>query len=112
MNVELHYRWTIKNILEQTTEIFADGFQVLDLIYLAAVIMRIIQLKGDLKGKGAVKKQIAIVVFTRFIQGTNLFTPEQSQEAAEFLVNSLPDVIDTLKTLSKSLQEKTKKWCC
>ena len=111
-DVEFNYRATIKNILQQTHDIFADGFQVMDLLSLTAVIMRIIQLEGDLKGKGSVKKDIAILVFTQFLRETNLFTPEQSQEAAKFLVNSLPNIIDTMKTLSRSIQEKTKKWCC
>ena len=111
-DVEFNYRWTIKNILEQTHDIFADGFQVLDLLSLTAVIMRIIQLEGDLKGKGSVKKDIAIVVFTRFLRETALFTPEHSQEAAKFLVNSLPNIIDTMKTLSKSIHQRAKKWCC
>ncbi len=102
----------VRGIYQEVHNIFADGFQVPDLLSLLAVVMRIIQEKPELRGRGSIKKEVAILVFEMVLKESGFFTAEQSREASRFLVNSLPTLIDTLKSLGKSIQKKSKKWCC
>ncbi len=104
---------TVSSVLKETHDLFADGFQLVDLLGLTAVIMKLLQMRKHLKGHGKLKKEIALLVFEKFIQSTDLFTPEQSKEASAFLVQGLPSVIDTMKELSKSIgaAAKFQCWC-
>ena len=104
---------TVSSVLKETHDLFADGFQLLDLLGLTAVIMKLIQMREHLKGHGKLKKEIALLVFEKFIYSTDLFTPEQAKEASAFLVQGLPTVIDSMKYLSKSIgaSARFKCWC-
>ena len=102
----------VRGIYEEVHTIFADGFQAPDLLSLLAVTMKIIQHKPEMRGRGSIKKEVAILVFEMVLKESGFFNAEQSKEASRFLVNSLPTLVDTLKSLGKSIQKKSKKWCC
>ena len=53
----------VRQIYNDVKTIFADGFQAPDLISLTGVIMDVLQHKPQMKGQGALKKEIAVLVF-------------------------------------------------
>ena len=102
----------VREISNEVRSVFADGFQIPDLLSILGVVMRVIQHKPEMKGKGALKKEVAILVFEMLLKETGWFTGEQAEEASRFLVYSLPTLIDSLKKISKSIRTKKKRcWC-
>ncbi len=99
----------VRSVYQEVYSIFADGFQAPDLIALTGVIMRILQAKPHLKGKGSAKKEAAIAVFSLFLHESGLFGEEESIQASRFIVSSLPTLIDTIKELSKDFKKRV---CC
>ena len=102
----------IKEVFAEAVAVFSDGFQAHDLIAIGGIIMRIVQMKEDFKGKGSLKKKIVLLVFEKIIVETGLFREAQAVEATKFLVGSLPTLIDEIKSISRTLAQKTSRWCC
>ena len=98
----------VREISNEVRSVFADGFQIPDLLSILGVVMRVIQHKPEMKGKGALKKEVAILVFEMLLKETGWFTGEQAEEASRFLVYSLPTLIDSLKKYPRVSEQKQK----
>ena len=107
----------IKEIYEDTLNIVRDGFQYNDFILTIGIIMRLCQHRQDLKGKGPQKKEIALGVFKLFVTESGLLSDSEAEAAGTFILSTLPNLIDTLKNISKdiadaALQTKNRLcWC-
>ena len=95
----------VNEIYEDALDIIRDGFQPNDFILTIGIIMRLCQLRQDLKGKGAQKKEIATSVFKLFVTKSGLLSASEAEMAATFILTTLPSLIDTLKTISKDIAE-------
>ena len=106
----------VSEIYEDAISIVRDGFQYNDFILTIGVIMRLCQLRQDLKGKGSEKKKIVISVFKLFATESGLLSASEAEMAATFVVTTLPTLIDTLKTISKDIASTMivtkKRLCC
>ena len=106
----------VREIYEDALSIVRDGFQYNDFILTIGIIMRLCQLRQDLKGKGSQKKKIAISVFKLFAAESGLLSASEAEMAATFIVTTLPTLIDTLKTISKDIASTMivtkKRLCC
>lgn len=104
----------ISDIIEEIEEIVGDGIQWrTDLISLTGLIMRLVQSKKELKGKGVQKKRAVEMVLQALLE-KSFFNEEQAILVSTFILDTMPLVIDTLKGLARSIAEvsgvKTK--CC
>jgi len=105
----------VKEIYEDTLNIVRDGFQYADFISTLGIIMRLCQLRQDLKGKGPQKKDIAMTVFKLFVTESGLLSDSEAETAGTFILTTLPNLIDTLKSISKDIADaavQAKKQCC
>lgn len=105
----------VQEIYGDTIRMLDDGFQYEDFVVTLGIIMRICQLREDLRGRGPQKKEIAISVFKLFATESGLLTAAQAQAASTFLLVTVPSLIDTLKSISKDIAEAaagSKKWRC
>ena len=106
----------VKEIYEDTINIVRDGFQYHDFILTLGIIMRLCQLRKDLKGKGPQKKEIALTVFKLFVTESGLLSDSEAEVAGTFILTTLPSLIDTLKSISKDIADSMvntkKRLCC
>ena len=106
----------IKEIYEDTLNIVRDGFQYNDFILTLGIIMRLCQLRQDLKGKGAEKKSNVMTVFKQFVTESGLLSDSEAEMAGTFILTTLPSLIDTLKTISKDIASAVSgtknRFCC
>ena len=107
----------VKEIYADTLNIVSDGFQYTDFVLTLGIIMRLCQLRQDLKGKGPQKKEIVLSVFKMFATESGLLSGKEAEMAGTFILTTLPSLIDTLKSISKDIADaavQTKKrlcWC-
>ena len=64
----------VNEIYEDALDIIRDGFQPNDFILTIGIIMRLCQLRQDLRGKGPKKKEIAMNVFKLFVTKSGLLS--------------------------------------
>ena len=106
----------VKEIYEDTLDIVRDGFQYTDFISVIGIIMRLCQLRHDLKGQGAKKKSVAMAVFKLFATESGLLSDSEAEMAGTFVLPTLPTLIDTLKSISNDIAAATlhakKRVCC
>ena len=105
----------VNEIYEDALDIIRDGFQPNDFILTIGIIMRLCQLRQDLRGKGPKKKEIAMNVFKLFVTKSGLLSDSEAEMAGTFILTTLPTLIDTLKTISKDIASAvsgTKKHLC
>lgn len=105
----------VKEIYEDTLDIVRDGFQYTDFILTLGIIMRLCQLRQDLKGKGAQKKSVAMAVFKLFATESGLLSDSEAEMAGTFVLTTLPTLIDTLKSISNDIAatiHAKKRICC
>jgi len=106
----------VKEIYKDTLDIVRDGFQYNDFILTLGIIMRLCQLRQDLKGKGAEKKSIVMTVFKLFVTESGLLSDSEADTAGTFILTTLPNLIDTLKSISRDIADATiqakKRFCC
>jgi len=105
----------VSEIYEDALRIVRDGFQYNDFILTIGIIMRLCQLRQDLKGKGSQKKEIAMSVFKLLVTESGLLSDSEAEIAGTFIITTLPTLIDTLKTISKDIASTmidTKKVLC
>jgi len=106
----------VKEIYKDTLDIVRDGFQYNDFILTLGIIMRLCQLRQDLKGKGAKKKSIVMTVFKLFVTESGLLSDSEADMAGTFILTTLPNLIDTLKSISRDIADATlqakKRFCC
>jgi len=93
----------VKEIYADTLNIVSDGFQYNDFILTIGIIMRLCQLRQDLKGKGPQKKEIVLIVFKMFATESGLLSDKEAEMAGTFMLTTLPNLIDTLKNISKDI---------
>ena len=93
----------VKEIYADTLNIVSDGFQYNDFILTIGIIMRLCQLRQDLKGKGPQKKEIVMRVFKMFATESGLLSDKEAEMAGTFMLTTLPNLIDTLKNISKDI---------
>ena len=101
----------INEIYQETLAMVQDGFQPSDFVLTIGIIMKVCQLRQDLKGKGSQKKKIAIAVFKLIVTESGLLDAEQAELAGTFILTTLPSLIDTLKTISKEIAEASRSCC-
>ena len=92
---------TVSRIVDEIKAEFDDGFQILDVITVTANIVKLIQLDRSLRSQGELKKKIALVVFRQLVD-ESVLSDEDATRIAEFMLNVLPNLIDTFKTLSSN----------
>ena len=109
----------IQEIYEEALAIVRDGFQYTDFVGTLGIIMRLCQLRQDLKGKGAEKKSVAMAVFKLIATESGILTPDEAEMAGTFMVTTLPSLIDTLKSIARDIAQATGahaqkglRWCC
>ncbi len=106
----------VQEIYDETLEMIRDGFQYSDFIVTVGIIMRLCQLRHDLKGKGAQKKSVALAVFKLIVTESGLLSDSEAEKAGTFLLTTLPALIDTLKSISREIADATlqakKRVCC
>ena len=93
----------IKEIYADTLNIVSDGSQYTDFVLTLGIIMRLCQLRQDLKGKGPQKKEIVLSVFKMFATESGLLSDKEAEMAGTFMLTTLPNLIDTLKNISKDI---------
>ena len=93
----------VKEIYADTLNIVSDGFQYNDFILTIGIIMRLCQLRQDLKGKGPQKKEIVLSVFKMFATESGLLSDKEAEMDGTFMLTTLPNLIDTLKNISKDI---------
>jgi hypothetical protein len=104
---------TVSRIVDEIKADFDDGFQILDVITVTANIVKLIQLDRSLRSQGELKKKIALVVFRQLVD-ESVLSDEDATRIAEFMLNDLPNLIDTFKSLSTSIAREwnRRKLCC
>ena len=106
----------MQEIYDDTLHMIRDGFQYNDFIVTIGIIMRLCQLRQDLKGKGAQKKSIAMAVFKLVVTESGLLSDSEAETAGTFILTTLPSLIDTLKSVSRDIADATfqakKRVCC
>ena len=111
MNSEITTYVVNDEVIVELLEIVGDGIQWKeDLISLTGLIMRILQQKRELKGKGASKKKLVEVVFQELIE-RNFFNQRQADLVKNFLA-FLPTTIDMLKGLARAISDAKFTTCC
>ena len=96
---------TIHEVFIEAVKSFRDGVDLGDFVLVTGLLMRIVQRRPDLKGSGTVKKEIVIGVFALLIEESRLFTTEQADDAAVFLADVLPTLVNVLKTIAVELAD-------
>ena len=95
----------IESIVEEILLIVGDGIQwKTDLVSLTGLIMRLVQQKRELKGKGPQKKRAVEMILQALLE-KSFFNEEQSILVSTFILDVLPLVIDTLKGLARSIAD-------
>ncbi len=104
---------TVSRIVEEIKADFDDGFQILDVITVTANIVKLLQLERSLRGQGKVKKKLAMVIFRQLVDESVVSDSDMNGMAA-FMLNDLPNLIDTFKTLGTSIAREwnRSKLCC
>ena len=106
----------VNELYEDTIKMVSDGFQPNDFILTIGIIMRLCQLRQDLRGKGPQKKEIAMSVFKLFVTKSGLLSDGEAEMAGTFILTTLPSLIDTLKTISKDIASAVSgtknRFCC
>ena len=102
---------TVSRIVDEIKADFDDGFQILDVITVTANIVKLIQLDRSLRSQGELKKKIALVVFRQLVD-ESVLSDEDATRIAEFMLNVLPNLIDTLKSLSTSIAREWRRSKC
>ncbi len=104
---------TVSRIVEEIKADFDDGFQILDVITVTANIVKLLQLDRSLRGQGKVKKKLAMVIFRQLVDESVVSDSDMNGMAA-FMLNDLPNLIDTFKTLGTSIAREwnRSKLCC
>lgn len=100
---------TVSRIVDEIKADFDDGFQILDVITVTSNIVKLIQLDRSLRSQGELKKKIALVVFRQLVD-ESVLSDEDATRIAEFMLNVLPNLIDTFKTLSSNKNNFFKKF--
>ena len=95
----------ISDLVEEILEIVGDGIQwKIDLVSLTGLIMRLVQQKRELKGKGPQKKRAVEMILQALLE-KSFFNEEQSILVSTFILDTMPLVIDTLKGLARSISD-------
>ena len=102
---------TVSRIVDEIKADFDDGFQILDVITVTANIVKLIQLDRSLRSQGELKKKIALVVFRQLVD-ESVLSDEDATRIAEFMLNVLPNLIDTFKSLSTSIAREWNRSKC
>ena len=102
---------TVSRIVDEIKVDFDDGFQILDVITVTANIVKLIQLERSLRGQGKVKKNIALVVFRQLVD-ESVLSDEDMNGMTAFMINDLPSLIDTFKTLGTSIAREWNRTKC
>ena len=102
---------TVSRIVDEIKADFDDGFQILDVITVTANIVKLIQLDRSLRSQGELKKKIALVVFRQLVD-ESVLSDEDATRIAECMLNVLPNLIDTFKSLSTSIAREWNRSKC
>lgn len=102
---------TVSRIVDEIKADFDDGFQILDVITVTANIVKLIQLDRSLRSQGELKKKIALVVFRQLVD-ESVLSDSDMNGMIKFMLNDLPNLIDTFKTLSSNIAREWNRSKC
>ena len=102
---------TVSRIVEEIKADFDDGFQILDVITVTANIVKLLQLDRSLRGQGKVKKKLAMVIFRQLVD-ESVVSDSDMNGMASFMLNDLPNLIDTFKTLASNIAREWNRSKC
>ena len=102
---------TVSRIVDEIKADFDDGFQILDVITVTANIVMLIQLESSLRSQGELKKQLALVIFRQLVD-ESVLSDSDMNGMIKFMLNDLPNLIDTFKTLSSNIAREWNRSKC
>ncbi len=102
---------TVSRIVQEIQRDFDDGFQILDVISITANIVKLLQLERQLRGKGEIKKKLALVIFRQLVD-ESVLSDSDILLMVNFIKNDLPDLIDTFKSLGQTIAREWRRSKC
>ena len=102
-----------QEVFDELADIIADGLQPQDFLSICACVMRILQSRRELRGKGQIKKTITREVFNILLNDTSVIDDDTKILLKQFIDSSLSLTINALKSLAKSIYTNKKLvFCC
>lgn len=90
---------------------FEDGFQLKDVFTITAKLVSLLQLRRELRHLGSVKKDILLMVFRQLVS-ESVMSDEDTERVADFILNALPTLIDSLKSLGREIANDWRREGC
>ena len=103
----------VSRIVNEIQKDFDDGFQMMDVISVTANIVKLLQLERSLKGKGEIKKKLAIAIFRQLVD-ESVLSDSDALLMLNFMENDLSELIDAFKSLGHTIAREwhRRKFCC